>query len=51
MTVDAQEVIERLARQLAELAIRLAVAESRVTAYERAEVDRMAAQEADNADS
>jgi hypothetical protein len=36
MQVDAQEVIDRLARQIGELAVRLAVAEARVAAYELA---------------
>ena len=48
MEVDVQAVIERLSRQIADLTVRLAVAESQVAAYERAEVDRMAAQESKN---
>jgi len=36
MQVDAQDVIDRLARQIGELAVRLALAEARVAAYELA---------------
>lgn len=49
MPVDAQMVIESLSRQIADLTVRLAVAEARATALERAEVDRAAAQEAADA--
>lgn len=48
MNVDAQQVIDRLARHIADLTVRLAVAESQVEAYKKAEVDRLAEQEADH---
>lgn len=48
MNVEADDVVNRLARQVAELTVRLAIAEARVGAYERAEVERAAAEEAAN---
>jgi hypothetical protein len=47
---DAREVIGSLARQVADLTVRLAVAEAQVAAFERAEVDRIAAEEAADED-
>lgn len=44
--VDANAVIGSLAAQISELTVRLAVAEARVAAFERADVDRIAAEEA-----
>ena len=46
MEVEVQRVLDQLARQIGETAVRLAVAEARVAAFERAEVDRIAAEEA-----
>lgn len=51
MEADANAVLENLARQNASLAIRLAVAEARIAQLERVEIDRMAAEEAENGDS
>lgn len=47
---DAMAVIGKLADQCRQLAVQLAVAEARLEAYERAEVDRLAAEEAADAD-
>lgn len=47
---DAMAVIDKLADHCRHLAVQLAVAEARLEAYERAEVDRLAAEEAVNAD-
>lgn len=44
--VDAEVVLRRLATHVGDLTVRLAVAEAQVAAYERAEVDRLAVQEA-----
>jgi len=49
--INAEQVITRLSRQISELAVRLAVVETQLEAYQRNEVDRMAAQEAQDADS
>lgn len=46
---DAMDVIGKLADQLRQLQVQLAVAEVRLEAYERAEVDRIAAKEAADA--
>ena len=46
MQVDVQQVIDNLGRQVGDMAVRLAVAEARVAAFERAEVDRIATEEA-----
>lgn len=48
MELDAEDVVNRLGRQVADLTVRLAIAEARVSAYERAEVERAAAEEAAN---
>ena len=48
MNMPAQEVIDQLGRQIAELAVRLAIAEARVAAFERAEIERAAKQEAED---
>jgi hypothetical protein len=45
MEVDLREVIASLSGQVADLAVRCAVAEARVKAYERAEIDALAAEE------
>lgn len=47
---DGAAIIRRLALEIAELRVQLAVAEVRLEAYERAEVDHLARQEAANAD-
>lgn len=49
-TVDAQAVIEALSRQIADLTVRLAVAEARAEQAERSLVDLMAEQEAAGAE-
>lgn len=51
MEADVNAVIDGLARQNASLAVRLAVAEARIAQLEREDVERMAAQEAENGDS
>lgn len=45
METDATEVLSNLARQVADLSVRLALAEAQVAAYQRAEVDRLAEEE------
>jgi hypothetical protein len=45
METDINAVMGRLAGQIGDLSIRLAIAEARLAAFERAEIDRMAAQE------
>lgn len=44
--VDVNAVVSSLATQISELTVRLAVAEARLAAFERAEIDHMAEQEA-----
>lgn len=46
MNVEVQAVIDNLGRQVGDMAVRLAVAEARIAAFERADVDRVAAEEA-----
>ena len=46
MDVDLKEVLQRLAGQVGDLTVRLAIAEAQLAAFERAEVDRIAAEEA-----
>jgi hypothetical protein len=48
--VDAAIIVQRLAGKVADLTIQLAVAEAQLAAYERSEVDQLAAQEAADAD-
>ena len=50
LEADALTVINKLADQLRQVQVQLAVAEARLEAYERAEVDQIAAKEAVNAD-
>lgn len=48
MTIEAQDVIDRLARQVSDMAVRLAVAEARADNAERSLVDALAEQESDD---
>lgn len=45
MEADVNEIVKRLAGNVADLTVRLAVAEARLHAYEQAEVDGLADEE------
>ena len=47
MDADLNDVLDRLARQIADLSVRLAIAEARLAAVDREAVEKAAAQEAD----
>ena len=47
MDADVNEVLARLARQVGDLSVRLAVAEARLAAVDREAVEKAAAQEAE----
>lgn len=49
--VEVQDIIDRLAREVSSLTVRLAMAEAQIAAHERADVDRLAEQENDDATS
>lgn len=48
MEPDINEILSALAKHIGDLTVRLMLAEARVAAFERAEVDRLAEQEADH---
>ena len=50
MEPDLNAVLASLAKHVGDLTVRLTLAEARVAAYERAEVDRAAAKEGQSAD-